>query len=260
MKRLSVYSRRAFLNVSCLSAGLMLPGSSVLGMGKKSLLGIAMIQGLCADTKRESGMEKLMWEAQKRTSMKTDETPRRVRIDDALLYEHPLIVLSGTGEIKPLSEAQLLRLRHFLKLGGTLFVDDASAVGDDRFDQSFRTLMKRLWPEQPLEKMSRDHTFYRAFYMLGGSSGRVARDRFMYGVNFEDRSPILYSRNDVFGALCRDRAGQWLLPVRPGGARQREMALRFAINLLMYATSLNYKRDQVHVPAILKRRKWRVDH
>ena len=55
-------------------------------------------------------------------------------------------------------------------------------------------------------------------------------------------------------------AGQWALPVRPGGARQREMALRFAVNLLMYATCLNYKRDQVHVPAILKRRKWRVDN
>jgi hypothetical protein len=31
------------------------------------------------------------------------------------------------------------------------------------------------------------------------------------------------------------------------------------INLLMYATCLSYKRDQVHVTEILRRRKWRVD-
>ena len=254
------FSRRSVLRFAALASGAFLPFNRSFAMGKQSLLGIAVLQGLCTDSKRDSGMEKLMWEAQKRTSMKTDETPRRVRISDPLLYEHPLIVLSGTGELKALTDAELARLRHFLKLGGTLFVDDASSVGDQRFDRSFRALMKRLWPEQPLEKLSRDHTFYRTFYMLGGSSGRVARDRFLYGVDFEDRSPIIYSRNDVFGALCRDRAGQWALPVRPGGARQREMALRFAVNLLMYATCLNYKRDQVHVPAILKRRKWRVDN
>ena len=247
------------LRLGSFAAGLCLPVGHAFAMGQSSLLGIATLQGLCTDSKRDSGMEKLMWEAQKRTSMKTDETPRHVRINDPLLYEHPLLVLSGSGEFADLTEAELLRLRHFLKLGGTLFVDDASAMGGERFDTGFRVLMKRLWPEQALEKLSRDHTFYRTFYMLGGSSGRVARDRSLYGVEFEDRSPILYSRNDVFGALCRDRSGQWALPVRPGGARQREMALRFAVNLLMYATCLNYKRDQVHVPAILKRRKWRVE-
>jgi hypothetical protein len=41
--------------------------------------------------------------------------------------------------------------------------------------------------------------------------------------------------------------------VVPGGQRQREMAMRFGINLVMYALTGNYKADQVHVPAILER-------
>ena len=47
--------------------------------------------------------------------------------------------------------------------------------------------------------------------------------------------------------------------VRPGGENQREMAFRLGINLVMYALCVNYKADQVHVPFILKRRKWKVD-
>ena len=36
-------------------------------------------------------------------------------------------------------------------------------------------------------------------------------------------------------------------------SRQREMAMRFGVNLVMYALTGNYKADQVHIPHILKR-------
>ena len=39
----------------------------------------------------------------------------------------------------------------------------------------------------------------------------------------------------------------------PGGETQREMALRFGVNLVMYALTGNYKTDQVHAPAMLQR-------
>ena len=44
-----------------------------------------------------------------------------------------------------------------------------------------------------------------------------------------------------------------------GGERQREMAFRLGINLAMYALCLDYKADQVHVPFILKKRRWKVE-
>ena len=227
-------------------------------MGKESLLRFGLLTGLTESVDRESGLEKLMWEATKRTSMRTQESPRRINLESTSLYQSPLLVLPGSGPMVELTDVQAGRLRHFLKLGGTLFVDDASPMGDERFDASFRSTLKTLWSDSPLEPLRRDHTFYRTFYLLSGAKGRIERDARLYGVNFEDRSPIIYSRYDMLGALCRDASGGWALPVRPGGARQREMALRFGLNLLMYATCLNYKRDQVHVPAILKRRKWRT--
>ena len=38
-----------------------------------------------------------------------------------------------------------------------------------------------------------------------------------------------------------------------GGERQRELANRFGVNLVMYVLTGNYKSDQVHVPALLER-------
>ena len=61
--------------------------------------------------------------------------------------------------------------------------------------------------------------------------------------------------NDWASAWAINRDGQPLYPVGRGyaGDRQREIAFRFGVNLVMYALTGNYKSDQVHVPALLER-------
>ena len=50
-----------------------------------------------------------------------------------------------------------------------------------------------------------------------------------------------------------DGNGRFLSTPSPGGELQREMALRFGINLVIYALTGNYKTDVVHAPALLQR-------
>ncbi|HNN91362.1 MAG TPA: DUF4159 domain-containing protein [Pseudomonadota bacterium] len=72
------------------------------------------------------------------------------------------------------------------------------------------------------------------------------------------RAVIVYSQNDLGGAWARDRFGQWVHEVVPGGETQREHAFRLGVNLAMYALCLDYKADQVHVPFIMRRRMWQA--
>ena len=64
---------------------------------------------------------------------------------------------------------------------------------------------------------------------------------------------MIIGNNDWAAAWATDRAGRNLYAVVPGGDRQRLLAYRFGVNLVMYALTGNYKGDQVHVPAILER-------
>ena len=73
----------------------------------------------------------------------------------------------------------------------------------------------------------------------------------------DDRAVIAYSQNDLGGAWQRDDMGNFEFVCEPGGERQREMAFRLGVNLVMYALCLDYKSDQVHVPFIMRRRRWR---
>ena len=67
------------------------------------------------------------------------------------------------------------------------------------------------------------------------------------------RRSILITSNDLAAAWALDDRNQPLYPVVPGGERQREMAFRTGVNIVMYALSGNYKADLVHMPALLER-------
>lgn len=253
--------RRQFLLQSAAlvsaTAGATLMGARpARGMGQNAEVGIALLRHGPGFDQRPKAVPQLMWEVSKRTSINVREKPRVVDPESKDLFEEPLVVWIGTGEAPPFSDAAIKQLRRFLRAGGTLFIDDASP--DDAFDASVRRELARIWPDRALAPVDPDHTLFRTFFLINESVGRVRRERQFEGISFDDRSPVLYGRNDLFGAFGRDNLGGWLLPVVPGGNVQREWAFRVGVNLVMYATCINYKRDQVHTTAILRRRRWRV--
>lgn len=63
----------------------------------------------------------------------------------------------------------------------------------------------------------------------------------------------MITSNDLAAAQAVGRRGEALVPMSGSDPRQREMALRAGVNLVMYALTGNYKADQVHVPALLER-------
>ena len=67
-------------------------------------------------------------------------------------------------------------------------------------------------------------------------------------------SPIVITSNDLAAAWAvRRRSGRPLYPLIPGGPRQRELALRGGVNLVMYTLTGSYKADQVHAKDLLER-------
>jgi hypothetical protein len=102
-----------------------------------------------------------------------------------------------------------------------------------------------------------DHILTKAFYLTQEFPGRFAGGRVWverHGRGSNDGvSPIIIGGNDWAAAWAIDPEGRAVHAVVPGGQRQREMAYRFGVNLVMYALTGNYKADLVHVPALLER-------
>ena len=122
----------------------------------------------------------------------------------------------------------------------------------------------------PLEPLPADHVLTRTFYLLQDFPGRhvgapvwveaappdAEQAEGMPFRNLNDGvTPVVIGGNDWAAAWAVDDNGVAMFPVGRGyaGERQREMANRFGVNLVMHVLTGNYKSDQVHVPALLER-------
>lgn len=169
------------------------------------------------------------------------------------LFLEPCVVLTGASAFPPLSEAAVTNLRLYLRQGGFLFVDDQSGRDDSPFDTSARRELARILPAQALVPVGRDHAVYRSFFLLRGVAGRVIVRPQWSCIWNGSHSPVLYSRNDLLGAIWNAARGGLLLDVIPGGEEQRRESRRWAVNIALYALTLDYKKDAVHVETLLER-------
>ena len=99
------------------------------------------------------------------------------------------------------------------------------------------------------------HVLWKSFYVLRSAPGRIVASPLLEGVERDRRLAVVYTQNDLGGALARDGYGRWEHEVVPGGDDQREEAFRLAINLVMYALCLDYKTEQAHIDYILRTRR-----
>ena len=195
-----------------------------------------------------------------RTSIETDPEPMARTLDDPELFEDPILLLGGDQAFDPLPENDVARLRHLIEAGGMLIIDNngESERAYRAFEDSARRLMRRLFPGSKVGAVSSEHVIFRSFFRLDYPSGRNVRKGYVEGITLGRRVAVVYLPNDLGGALERDHFGGWVYDLVPGGGRQREMAIRLGVNLVMHALCLHYKDDQVHLRHLLKSRSWRI--
>ncbi|MGE0715027.1 MAG: DUF4159 domain-containing protein [Alphaproteobacteria bacterium] len=213
------------------------------------------------DAAARAGLTGLSTMLARRTAIETAE-PMEVDVERDELAFFPLLYWPVTAEQPGLTPRAVAKLNTFLRNGGTILFDTqdqgmgaASAIsgaGMRRLRQLAQGLqIGTLVPVPP------EHVLTKAFYLMQDFPGRYAGGQ-VWVEQLDDRvndgvASVVIGANDWAGAWAVDAGGRALHAVVPGGERQREMAYRFGINLVMYALTGNYKADQVHVPAILER-------
>lgn len=216
------------------------------------------------------GLSNTLWQ---RTSVEP-AAPMGVDLERDELAFFPMIYWPVTPDQPLPSAAAYRRLNDYLRSGGMIIFDTRDAhVGSfgsgTPEGRRLRALAAAL-DIPPLEPIPPDHVLTRTFYLLQDFPGRhLSRDVWVEasapdaeqveGMPFRNLNdgvtPVLIGGNDWAAAWAQDETGRALYPVGRGatGERQREIALRFGVNLVMHVLSGNYKSDQVHVPALLDR-------
>jgi len=199
--------------------------------------------------------------------------PVAVDIETHDISLYPFLYWPITETQAPPSDAAVAKINEFFRSGGMILFDtqDADLGGAGTATPNSRALQRiasRL-DVPSLEPVPADHVLTRTFYLLRDFPGRWAGSTVwveaspgaqqVEGMPFRNLNdgvtPVVIGGNDWAAAWAIGDGGVPMFPVGRGiaGENQREMALRFGINLIMYVMTGNYKSDQVHVPALLDR-------
>ena len=184
----------------------------------------------------------------------------------------PILYWPVLATARPLPESALTKIDAYMKQGGMIIFDTKDYGQGLPTGMSLRgegTPLQRLLGNLDiprLEPVPEQHVLTKSFYLLRSFPGRwdggqlwvqaeapSDSEQGRQARRVDGVSSILITSNDFASAWALDDRNQPLYPVVPGGERQREMAFRTGVNIVMYALTGNYKTDQVHVPAILER-------
>ena len=208
-----------------------------------------------------------------RTSVEPSQ-PIGVNLEEDDLALYPLLYWPVTPD-QPIPTAEAyVKLNEYLRTGGMILFDtrDANVAGFGASSPNGQKLQRLARPLDipPLEPIPEDHVLTRTFYLLQDFPGRFtgrgvwveaapADAEKVEGMPFrnlnDNVTPVVIGGNDWAAAWAMDETGAPMFPVGRGyaGERQRELAYRFGVNLVMHVLTGNYKSDQVHVPALLDR-------
>ncbi len=186
---------------------------------------------------------------------------RGVDIDNDPLVYFPFIYWPVTADIAALSPQTAAKVNEYMATGGTLILDTQD-YGDRAFlSGNVHPGLARLGEQLDLPnlmKIPQDHVIRKSFYILDSFPGRWAGgpvwvDRNTSTSSRDGVSAVIVTGNDLSAAWAVDGDDVPYIELENDIVRQREYALRFGVNIAMYALSGNYKADQVHAATLIER-------
>jgi len=224
------------------------------------------------DETARAGLEALSAALTTRTSFAPAEPAGVDPATDELAF-YPILYWPIVASAPQPSAIAAAKASAYMKQGGTIVFDTRDALaqrpgGDPTPEGRWLREFTRNLDIPELETVPRDHVITKTFYLLDSFVGRYANgETWVEALPPEPEgagaarpvratdsvSAIVVTSNDLAAAWAQNSHGQPLYPLTPGGARQREMALRGGVNLVMYTLTGNYKSDQVHVRDLLER-------
>ena len=179
---------------------------------------------------------------------------------DVLVY-YPFLYWPVARDAAPLSPKAVDKLNDFMAGGGTIVFDTQDVAEQSFLGGSPHPGLTRITENLDIPRLTEvpeDHVLTKSFYLIQvfpgrWANGRVWVDRNNNGAARDGVSSVIIGSNDWAAGWAMDENNIPLVGLEREIANQREMSLRFGVNLAMYALAGNYKSDQVHAKALVER-------
>ncbi len=171
------------------------------------------------------------------TRLRLDARERIIDATSNELFAQPFLYLTGNRTVR-FTPHERARLRHYLRSGGFLFVDDCEHDVGGEFARSFEAELSLVLdrPEESLRALPNDHELYRAYFEfpdgppttsheVNGWGDRMVHP-YLRGAWIGHRLAVLYSNKDYGCEWNYDPCS---------GCFMTHDTMRFGVNIVVYA-------------------------
>ncbi len=175
-----------------------------------------------------------------RTSIELDELPIAYNNFQREIFLEPWLWVNRPQILESVNRTEFSELAGWLQRGGFLIVENHGGSA------SLKQAILEAIPKGAWKPIPPDHELMRSFHLL--ASLPQCSNQVWEGFHFDQRIAIVLVPGDFLRFTLDDRtAGNCFAKF------SHEQAVRVFINLMMVALATDYKKDQIHLPEILKR-------
>lgn len=159
------------------------------------------------------------------------------------LMETPVLFISGRDQLD-LTDAQKRALKKYVENGNFIFAEanQGNSCGENvAFDRKFRALMAELFPDTPLEPLSKTHPIWNSNFQITPDPQWP-----IYGLQACCRTSVVYVPRSLSGHWQLNRPAL-LEQIADRPAKQIEYATNIGVNVVSYATGRQL-RDKLDLP------------
>lgn len=232
---------------------------------QQAALGLHLAYIETDDSRTDSLSRSAMESLQRQLTFRTTIEPvgvHAVSPDSDGLEMYPFLYWPIRNDSASLSETERLSINRYIAAGGTLLLDTADEAERGLRAGGAHPGLARITEGLNIGRLApvpNDHVLTKSFYLTFVFPGRWANGPVFVeaeGATADGRdgvSSVIIGSNDWASGWAIDETGRSLVDLSGDIPRQREMAVRFGINVAMYALSGNYKADQVHAAELIRR-------
>ena len=184
-----------------------------------------------------------------------------VKPSEDVLAFYPFLYWVVSRDTQAPDSMTITALNNYMGAGGTIIFDTRDAADKAITGNAPHPGLARVTEALDVPRLTTiptDHVLTKSFYLLQTFPGRYANGQVWVDAanNTGGRdgvSAVIIGGHDWASAWALDEDNRPLIETDNSLPRQQEYAVRFGINIAMYALAGNYKSDQVHTAELVKR-------
>ena len=132
--------------------------------------------------------------AEKETAISTSRRFHAVKLSDAEIFSHPLLIMTGEGTFQ-LTDQERENLRRYVERGGFLLASAGCSSQD--WDRAFRREMALIFPKLSLTPLGLEHAVFHTVQDITELTAKHGKPRPLEGITFDGRLGVVYSQDGL---------------------------------------------------------------